>query len=145
MPSPVCHSRQHLLIDADDTIWESNIYFEQAFEEFVAFLNHEHLGASDIQEVMDELQLANLAAHGYGARAFARSLKDTFRQITGTPDDDPDLEIVERLGLRILDQEFEIIDGVIETIVALRPFHDPVSYTHLRAHETDSYLVCRLL
>ena len=21
---------------------------------------------------------------------------------------------------------------------------DPVSYTHLRAHETDSYLVCRL-
>ena len=21
----------------------------------------------------------------------------------------------------------------------------PVSYTHLRAHETDSYLVCRLL
>src|SRR5665647_192207 len=22
--------------------------------------------------------------------------------------------------------------------------HDPVSYTHLRAHETDSYLVCRL-
>src|SRR5665647_924194 len=23
--------------------------------------------------------------------------------------------------------------------------HMPVSYTHLRAHETDSYLVCRLL
>src|SRR5665647_1646628 len=23
--------------------------------------------------------------------------------------------------------------------------YDPVSYTHLRAHETDSYLVCRLL
>ena len=22
---------------------------------------------------------------------------------------------------------------------------EPVSYTHLRAHETDSYLVCRLL
>ena len=24
-------------------------------------------------------------------------------------------------------------------------FLRPVSYTHLRAHETDSYLVCRLL
>src|SRR5680860_1156760 len=24
-------------------------------------------------------------------------------------------------------------------------FAKPVSYTHLRAHETDSYLVCRLL
>src|SRR5680860_1825547 len=28
-------------------------------------------------------------------------------------------------------------------IVLFNPF--PVSYTHLRAHETDSYLVCRLL
>src|SRR5680860_829383 len=26
-----------------------------------------------------------------------------------------------------------------------RALHTPVSYTHLRAHETDSYLVCRLL
>ena len=25
------------------------------------------------------------------------------------------------------------------------PLMEPVSYTHLRAHETDSYLVCRLL
>ena len=27
----------------------------------------------------------------------------------------------------------------------LKTLHNPVSYTHLRAHETDSYLVCRLL
>ena len=27
----------------------------------------------------------------------------------------------------------------------LDPVKRPVSYTHLRAHETDSYLVCRLL
>src|SRR5665647_2352321 len=27
----------------------------------------------------------------------------------------------------------------------LAPARGPVSYTHLRAHETDSYLVCRLL
>src|SRR5665647_2883103 len=34
-------------------------------------------------------------------------------------------------------QIFTDVDGVYTT--------DPVSYTHLRAHETDSYLVCRLL
>src|SRR5665647_2532773 len=28
---------------------------------------------------------------------------------------------------------------------APQPTTSPVSYTHLRAHETDSYLVCRLL
>ena len=34
--------------------------------------------------------------------------------------------------LMVIDVKREIIDI-------------PVSYTHLRAHETDSYLVCRLL
>ena len=33
-----------------------------------------------------------------------------------------------------------------ELIPKLKEFNlNPVSYTHLRAHETDSYLVCRLL
>src|SRR5665647_3892817 len=52
------------------------------------------------------------------------------------------------------------VEGEVNTII-LRPakpsaldrnnfevdlgLHIPVSYTHLRAHETDSYLVCRLL
>src|SRR5664279_311040 len=31
------------------------------------------------------------------------------------------------------------------TAVLIEVHHKPVSYTHLRAHETDSYLVCRLL
>src|SRR5664279_2798057 len=41
----------------------------------------------------------------------------------------------DRLAERILDerQVFVLLDAV-----------EPVSYTHLRAHETDSYLVCRL-
>ena len=29
--------------------------------------------------------------------------------------------------------------------IAVRMVYEAVSYTHLRAHETDSYLVCRLL
>ena len=33
----------------------------------------------------------------------------------------------------------------IFTELGLPKATEPVSYTHLRAHETDSYLVCRLL
>ena len=32
-------SRLHLIVDADDTLWENNIYFERAFDEFVAYLD----------------------------------------------------------------------------------------------------------
>ena len=34
-----------LLIDADDTLWENNIYFESAFDDFVEFLDHSSLNA----------------------------------------------------------------------------------------------------
>ncbi len=30
---------EFLIIDADDTLWENNIYFERAFDEFVEFLD----------------------------------------------------------------------------------------------------------
>ncbi len=117
-------ARQHLLIDADDTLWENNIYFERAFADFVAFLDHEHLSNTEIQAVMDELQIANRGAHGYGARSFAHSLRATYQHIVGVPEAHPDLETVERMGLRILDQTFEIMEGVVSTIDALRPHHD---------------------
>lgn len=36
-------SGQYLIFDADDTLWENNIYFERAFDEFVDFLDHSTL------------------------------------------------------------------------------------------------------
>jgi putative hydrolase of the HAD superfamily len=66
--------RQHLLIDADDTLWENNIYFEEAFEDFVAFLAHSSLTAVEIRGILDEIELANIKVHGYGAENFARNL-----------------------------------------------------------------------
>ena len=31
---------QTLLIDADDTLWENNVYFERAIAAFISYLNH---------------------------------------------------------------------------------------------------------
>ena len=38
------------------------------------------------------------------------------------------------------------VEEFAETLLEIKPEHaNTVSYTHLRAHETDSYRVCRLL
>ncbi len=66
--------RQHLIIDADDTLWENNIYFEQAFEDFISFLDHSTLATAEIRGILDEIELANIRVHGYGAENFARNL-----------------------------------------------------------------------
>ena len=36
---------QTLLIDADDTLWENNIYFERAIAAFISFLDHHEYSA----------------------------------------------------------------------------------------------------
>jgi putative hydrolase of the HAD superfamily len=115
---------QTLLLDADDTLWENNVYYEQSFDEFVAFLGHEHLSAAQVRHILDRFEIAN----GYGARAFARSLKETFAEISGESDENK-LRDVERLGLRILEIDIEIMPGVERTLEALRPHHDLFLFT----------------
>src|SRR5664279_3831060 len=39
--------------------------------------------------------------------------------------------------------EFFLVEGYLGGCALVSRFHHSVSYTHLRAHETDSYLVCR--
>src|SRR5579872_2897222 len=46
----------HLFIDADDTLWENNIYFENAFDDFVAFLGHSSLTHAQIRDVLNEIE-----------------------------------------------------------------------------------------
>ena len=48
--------RYHLLIDADDTLWENNIYYEQAIHEFIEFLNHSSLTHGEVRAVIDEFE-----------------------------------------------------------------------------------------
>jgi putative hydrolase of the HAD superfamily len=116
-------TRQHLIFDADDTLWENNTHFERLIEEFIDFVDHAHLDRDEVRAVLDEVERANRIAHGYGARAFARNLRLTFREVTECDEDDPRLDAVEQLGLRILEQELEFLPGVVETLERLGPHH----------------------
>jgi hypothetical protein len=39
-PTPRLDPGQTLLFDADDTLWENNIYFERAITSFISYLDH---------------------------------------------------------------------------------------------------------
>ncbi len=48
--------RYHLIMDADDTLWENNIYFEQAIHSFMTFLDHSRLSREEVRAVLDEIE-----------------------------------------------------------------------------------------
>src|SRR5260370_1407586 len=44
--------RQFLLIDGDDTLWENNVYFEQAIEAFIDFLGHSSMTREQVRAAL---------------------------------------------------------------------------------------------
>lgn len=123
------HGTQYLLIDADDTLWENNIYFEQAFDEFVEFLDHSSLSPAQIRAVLDEIELANSRIHGYGSLNFGRNLQQCYARLAEREIRPEDLETVKGFALRILEQPLVLIEGVEETLADLCSRHDLTLFT----------------
>jgi putative hydrolase of the HAD superfamily len=117
--------RQHLLIDADDTLWENNIYFEHAIRNFMAFLNHSSLQPAEIRAVLNEIE----HGMGYGSVNFTKSLLETYRRLAERVVNDEDLALVRRFGEAIISHPIELLSGVQETLAALAPRHQLILLT----------------
>jgi putative hydrolase of the HAD superfamily len=117
--------RYHLLIDADDTLWENNIYFEQAIHAFITFLDHSRLSREEVRAVLDEVE----RLMGYGSANFTKSLVETYRRLAEKDLQEEDIEQVRRFGEQIQAQPLQLLEGVRETLEYLSPRHDLVLLT----------------
>jgi len=122
-------TRQYLIIDADDTLWENNIYFERAFDEFVDYLDHSTLSGPEIRDVLDEIEMANAKIHGYGSLNFGRNLRQCYQHLAERDVCAEDLRTVMSFAERILDCPMEVISGVPETLEYLASRHDLTLFT----------------
>jgi len=127
--------RQNLIIDADDTLWENNIYFERAFDDFFEFLAHSTLTAREVRDVLDEVEAANAKVHGYGSLNFGRNLRQVYEHLAERDINEAELVAVTKFAERILEQPIEMIEGVAETLAVLAQRHDLTLFTKGHAEE----------
>lgn len=120
---------QILLVDADDTLWENNIYFEEVFEEFVRLLDHPELTPAAIRAVLDEIELANRAIQGYGAVSFARNLRECCERILGRAPGPEHERFIQTATARLLNHPIELRPGVAETLPYLAARHTLILFT----------------
>ena len=121
--------RQHLIFDADDTLWENNVYFEAAFDRFCDHLAHSAMSPAEIRTVLDEIEITNAKIHGYGARNFARNLAACYRHVAEREISPADLEAVQDFAHAILEHPIELLDGVEETVAELSSRHELTLFT----------------
>ena len=122
-------TRTVLIIDGDDTLWENNVYFEQAIEDFIDFLDHSALSRAQVRAALDEIEQLNSRVQGYGSAAFARNLRETYERLAERELHPDDLDHVMHLGGRILDAELELLPDVAETLAYLKPRHRLLLFT----------------
>lgn len=109
----------HLLVDADDTLWENNIYFEQATAAFIAFLDHSQLSPAEVRAVLDEVG----RLMGYGATSYSRSLRETYRRLGSQERQDEAFQRIQQFEAQIRSHPLELLVGVKETLDHLAARH----------------------
>jgi putative hydrolase of the HAD superfamily len=121
--------RQNLIVDADDTLWENNIYFERAFEDFCDFLAHSTLSPDEVRAVLDEIEIVNNKTHGYGTANFTRNLTQCYHKLVEREVSAEDLPRIMSFTEQILHHPIEIIGGVAETLAYLSERHSLTLFT----------------
>jgi putative hydrolase of the HAD superfamily len=120
---------QTLLIDADDTLWENNVYFERAIAAFISFLNHQEYSAAVVRAALNEVERETILSHGYGLPSFTRSLVTCFKRLSPAAMTEEKRQSIEGFARSIAEQEIELLPNVAETLAELSARHKLILMT----------------
>ena len=123
------YESQTLLIDADDTLWENNIYFERAIANFISFLNHHEYSPEQVREVLNDVERECIISHGYGLHSFAHALVQTFERLAVEPLTPALHETIHGFAHTIAGHPIEILEGVPQTLQYLSARHRVILMT----------------
>ena len=114
---------QTLLFDADDTLWENNIYFERAIAAFISYLDHRVHTREEVREHLNTCERATIANEGYGLKSFRKSLIRCFEQLSDEPVTPDKHARIVAFTESIASQEIELLPQVESTLRDLAERH----------------------
>jgi putative hydrolase of the HAD superfamily len=121
--------RHTLLIDADDTLWENNVFFEKLIEDFITLTEPSGYTRAYIRHILNETERKNIRQYGYGVRSFGRSIEETYLKLT---EQAARRETLAQIHQRVVELERtppQILDGVPETLAYLTERHRLILFT----------------
>lgn len=127
--------RLTILLDADDTLWENNIFFEQTIESFISELDSLGFSREYVRRILNETERRNIRQYGYGVRSFGRSLEETYSKLAGNL---MQRDVVMRVREMVAALERvppKILEGVPETLAYLAARHRLILLTKGEAAE----------
>jgi len=131
----------HLIFDADDTLWDSNIHFLEAFDSFVAAC--ERIGISDSRQVKNAVrdsELELIESLGYGRKPYVMALHHAARKLATNGGSEQLHADIDRIGDYLIDRHCELLPDVDTTLLELSQRHTLFMLTKGRRDEQLSKL-----
>jgi putative hydrolase of the HAD superfamily len=137
MPA-TCAPGQTLLIDADDTLWENNVYFERAIAAYISYLDHLPHTPEQVRQALNRAARDTILSHGYGLTSFMQSLITCLERLTAAPVTEQQRAQFRSFASSIAEHEIELLPGVAELLPELASRHRRILMTKgSRAEQTD--------
>ncbi len=121
--------RQTFLIDADDTLWENNVFFEKAIAEFVSRMEPLGYSAAYVRRILNEVEKRNIRQHGYGVASFRRSVEETYRRLAGELARSDEWAWIRDRARELEMTPPHVLEGVPETLAFLARRHRLILFT----------------
>ena len=126
---PKIEGPQTLLFDADDTLWENNVLFERAIEQFITMLAHPRMAANEVRNAFAELEHERVQVHGYGTKSFHASMLACYELLKDRPCGEHEQALIAGFADRIVEAPIELMPQVAETLKTLAVKHRLVLVT----------------
>src|SRR5690554_1736942 len=116
--------------DADDTLWRSQDFFDQAQVEFEQIIGgYVDLGDSRARERLYAVEKGNLALFGYGVKGMALSMMEAAIEITGGRIVAADMHRILRMSKDMLAHPVELLPGMRQAVEAIASEYEVVLIT----------------
>ena len=116
--------------DADDTLWRSQDYFDDAQVEFERLVGqYVDLQARGVQDHLYAIETRNIAVFGYGVKGMVLSMIEAAVEITDQRISAADLHRIVTMGKDLLRHPVELLPGIPEAVAAIADAFDVVLIT----------------
>ncbi|MFS8137068.1 MAG: HAD family hydrolase [Thermomonas sp.] len=104
--------------DADDTLWRSQDYFDDAQAQFERLIAT-YVDLTDVGKRLYAYEARNLALFGYGVKGMVLSMVEAAVEITDARISAADIHRIVQLGKDLLRHPVEVLPGVREAVQAI--------------------------
>jgi len=108
-----------IAFDADDTLWDNELYFQETEEKFCELLE-DFLPQHTVSRELLQTEIKNISLYGYGIKAFMLSMIETAIRITDKNIKAETIEKIIGFGQELLAKPVLLIDGVEEVLKSLK-------------------------